>query len=38
VQSTKKAGQIKLTATADGLRAATASVQTQPCTLRPFMP
>jgi beta-galactosidase len=35
VQSTKDAGEIKLTATADGLAPATTVVQTQPCTLRP---
>jgi beta-galactosidase len=31
VQSTKDAGEIKLTATADGLAPATSAVQTQPC-------
>ena len=31
VQSTRDAGEIKLTATADGLAPATATVQTQPC-------
>jgi beta-galactosidase len=35
VQSTRDAGGIKLTATADGLTPATTVVQTQPCTLRP---
>jgi beta-galactosidase len=38
VQSTKDAGAIELTATADGLTPATAKVQTQPCALRPFVP
>jgi beta-galactosidase len=38
VQSTKDAGEIKLTATADGLTPATAAVQTQPCASRPSMP
>ena len=38
VQSTKAAGEIKLTATADGLAPATTTVNTQPCTLRPFVP
>ena len=38
VQSTKDAGEIKLTATADGLEPATAVVQTQPCAPRPSMP
>jgi hypothetical protein len=36
-QSTKDAGEIKLTATADGLAPATTTVNTQPCTLRPFV-
>ena len=31
VQSTPDAGEIKLTATADGLQPATATVQTEPC-------
>ena len=35
VQSTRDAGEVKLTATADGLAPATAAVQTQPCALRP---
>jgi beta-galactosidase len=35
VQSTRDAGEIKLTATADGLAPATASLQTKPGTLRP---
>jgi beta-galactosidase len=38
VQSTKEAGEIKLTATADGLKPSTATVQTQPCTPRPSVP
>jgi len=38
VQSTKDAGEIKLTATADGLTPATASVQTQPGAPRPSAP
>ena len=38
VQSTPEAGEIKLTATADGLVPATAMEQTLPCTLRPGMP
>jgi beta-galactosidase len=38
VQSTRDAGEIKLTATADGLTPATAAVQTQPCVLRPSVP
>ena len=38
VQSTKDAGEIKLTATAAGLAPATAVVQTQPCVPRPFVP
>jgi beta-galactosidase len=38
VQSTRDAGEIKLTATADGLTPATAAVQTQPCAPRPSMP
>ena len=38
VQSTRDAGEIKLTATADGLKPATAAVQTQPCLLRSFVP
>ncbi len=35
VQSTKDAGEIKLTATADGLTPVTAVMQTQPCAPRP---
>ena len=35
VQSTKDAGEIKLTATADGLAPAVTSVQAQPCSPRP---
>ena len=38
VQSTRDAGEFKLTATADGLTPATAAVQTQPCAPRPSMP
>jgi beta-galactosidase len=38
VQSTKDAGEIKLTASADGLAPATATVQMQPCTPRPSVP
>ncbi len=38
VQSTKDAGEIRLTATADGLAPATAAVQAQPCTQRPSVP
>jgi beta-galactosidase len=38
VQSTKDAGEIKITATADGLTPATAAVQTQPCATRPSVP
>lgn len=38
VQSTRNTGEIKLTATADGLAPATAVVQTQPCTPRPSVP
>ena len=38
VQSTRDAGEIKLTASADGLQSATASVQTQSCTPRPSVP
>jgi beta-galactosidase len=38
VQSTRDAGEIKLTATADGLAPATAAVQTQSCTPRPSLP
>jgi beta-galactosidase len=35
VQATKEVGEIKLTATADGLEPATAVVKTQPCVPRP---
>ena len=35
VQSTKDAGEIKLTASADGLQPATTTVQAQPCAPRP---
>jgi len=38
VQSTRDAGEIKLTATADGLAPTTAAVQTQTCTPRPSVP
>ena len=38
VQSTRGAGEFKLTATADGLKPATAAVQTQTCTPRPSVP
>jgi len=38
VQSTKDAGEIKLTATADGLHPATATVTTQAVALRPSVP
>jgi beta-galactosidase len=38
VQSTCDTGEIKLTATADGLTPATAAVQTQPCAPRPSVP
>ena len=38
VQSTHDAGEFTLTATADGLRPASTSVQTQPCTPRPSAP
>jgi beta-galactosidase len=38
VQSTHDAGEIKLTASADGLAPAAATVRTQPCEPRPFMP
>ncbi|HXI69832.1 MAG TPA: hypothetical protein VNN22_05680 [Verrucomicrobiae bacterium] len=38
VQSTKGAGEIKLTATADGLAPVTTSVNTQPVTPRPSIP
>ena len=38
VQSTGDAGEIKLTATSEGLAPATAAVQAQPCTPRPSIP
>ena len=38
VQSTKEAGEIKLTASAEGLQSATATVTTQPATQRPSAP
>jgi len=38
VQSTKDVGEIKLTATADGLAPASTSVQVQPCVARPSVP
>jgi beta-galactosidase len=38
VQSTKDAGEIKLTASADGLQSATATVTTQPSAGRPSVP
>jgi len=38
VQSTRDAGEVKLTATTGGLSPATAVVQTQPCTPRPSVP
>ena len=38
VQSTRDAGEIKLTATADGLTLATTTVETQPCLPRPSAP
>jgi beta-galactosidase len=38
VQSTKTAGEIKLTASADGLKAATATIITQPSAGRPSVP
>ncbi len=38
VQSTKSAGEIKLTATADGLAPAKTIVSTQPCAPRPSVP
>jgi beta-galactosidase len=37
-QSTRDAGEFKLTATAEGLTPATATIQTQPCAPRPSMP
>ena len=38
VQSTKDAGEIQLTASADGLAPATATIQSQAVTLRPSVP
>jgi beta-galactosidase len=38
VQSTRNAGEFKLTASSDGLKLAAAVVQTQPCTPRPSVP
>ena len=38
VQSTREAGECKLTATAAGLKPATGVVQTQPCAQRPSVP
>jgi beta-galactosidase len=38
VQSTREPGEIKLAATAESLSPATVSVQSQPCTPRPFVP
>ena len=38
VQSTREAGELKLTATADGLKPTTATVPAQPCQPRPFVP
>jgi beta-galactosidase len=38
VQSTRDAGEFKLTATTDGLGPATATVQAEPCTPRPSLP
>jgi beta-galactosidase len=38
VQSTRDAGEIKLTATADGLSPASFMLQTQPCTPHPSLP
>jgi beta-galactosidase len=38
VQSTRKAGEFRLTARAEGLTSATAVVPTQSCTPRPFVP
>jgi beta-galactosidase len=38
VQSTKDAGEVKLTAIADGLKPTTAVLEAKPCTPRPFMP
>lgn len=38
VQSARDAGEIKLTATADGLEPATAAVESKPCVSRPSVP
>ena len=38
VQSTREPGEIKLTASADGLSPATVTIQSQPCAPRPFVP
>jgi beta-galactosidase len=38
VQSTRNSGEIKLTATADGLTSTTTSLITQPSTPRPSVP
>jgi len=38
VQSTQDPGEIKLTASADGLSPATTTIQSQPCTPRPAVP
>jgi hypothetical protein len=38
IQATKDAGEIKLTASAEGLQPATAAVATQPVTPRPSVP
>jgi beta-galactosidase len=38
VQSTKEAGEIKLTASAGGLTPAALTLKTQPCASRPFVP
>jgi len=38
VQSTREAGEFRLTASSNGLTSATTAVQTQPCTLRPAVP
>ncbi len=38
VQSTTESGEIKLTASADGLSPATVTIQSQPCTPRPSVP
>jgi beta-galactosidase len=38
VQSTKQAGEIRLRASSDGLRSATATLEARPCELRPQVP